>query len=109
MRDNYYEDWKWNADRKPAGYSMALTILSSYVNDYDGYMDFQCTEGKVITGISAIHDNCTNSRRYKVSCSYLNNCKRGSCLWISYTTYDACWNELTPTGKFLVGMNVEVL
>lgn len=26
------------------------------VIDYDGYMDFECTEGGVITGISATHD-----------------------------------------------------
>ena len=53
VHDNYYEDRKWNADCKPADYTMGLTIWSSYVNDYDGYMDFEWTEGSVITEMSS--------------------------------------------------------
>ena len=105
IHSNYYEDRKWAIDCKPADdYTMGPPTWSYYVNDFDGDMNFECTEGTVITGMSSYHDNHYEDRRYKFSCSYLNDWKRGSCHWTSYTDYDASWVELTPTGKFLVGM-----
>lgn len=104
IHDNHYEDRQWDIDCKPAGYTMGISTWSPYANDYDGSMNFECNEGSVVTGMSSIHDNYYEDRRYQLMCSYLNNWKRGSCAWTSYTTYDASFVELTPTGKFLVGM-----
>ncbi|XP_033725241.1 dermatopontin-like [Pecten maximus] len=46
-------------------------MTSSYVNEYDQPLLYQCPEDKFVNGFRSIHDNTSNDRRTSVQCCSL--------------------------------------
>ena len=54
-----------------------------WVNDYDGYLYFECPEGQTITHLMSIHDNHYEDRIWAFDCSPLET-PYDTCSWSGY-------------------------
>ena len=55
----------------------------SWVNDYDGYLYYECPEGQGVNHIVSIHDNRHEDRMWAYECAPLDN-GYDSCAWSGY-------------------------
>ena len=59
-----------------------------WVNDYDGYLYFECPEGQSISRLMSIHDNKHEDRMWAFECSSLEF-GYDTCAWSGYVNnYD---------------------
>jgi len=68
---DYYEDRKFSYKcHKFDGWQIDTNTCSwtDYVNNFDGTFQFECEDGKVMTGISSYHDNYHEDRKFKFKC-----------------------------------------
>ena len=63
-------------------------LCQEWVNDYDGYLYFECPEGQSITRMISIHSNHDEDRMWAFECSALEHGYE-SCSWSGYVNnYD---------------------
>ena len=66
---------------------LLFVITSCYgqdwVNDYDGYLYFECPEGQSVSHISSVHDNKHEDRMWAYECSPLT-AGYDNCAWSGY-------------------------
>ena len=63
-------------------------LCQEWVNDYDGYLYFECPEGQSITRMMSIHSNHDEDRMWAFECSALEH-GYDSCAWSGYVNnYD---------------------
>ena len=63
-------------------------LCQEWVNDYDGYLYFECPEGQSITRMISIHSNHDEDRMWAFECSALEHGYE-SCAWSGYVNnYD---------------------
>ena len=63
-------------------------LCQEWVNDYDGYLYFECPEGQSITRMMSIHSNHDEDRMWAFECSALEHGYE-SCAWSGYVNnYD---------------------
>ena len=84
--------------------SVGSSKWTFYVNDFDGFMNFECQDGNVVTGIGGYHSNYHEDRRFKFRCTYLISKRRKRCRWTPYTKLHALWSKDTPAGHYMTGV-----
>ena len=63
-------------------------LCQEWVNDYDGYLYFECPEGQSITRMISVHSNHDEDRMWAFECSALEHGYE-SCAWSGYVNnYD---------------------
>ena len=63
-------------------------LCQEWVNDYDGYLYFECPEGQSISRMMSIHSNHDEDRMWAFECSALEH-GYDSCAWSGYVNnYD---------------------
>ena len=66
----------------------SVTNGQEWVNDYDGYLYFECPEGQSISRLMSIHDNGHEDRMWAFECLPLEY-GYDSCAWSGYVNnYD---------------------
>ncbi|XP_022295541.2 hemagglutinin/amebocyte aggregation factor-like [Crassostrea virginica] len=81
--------------------------LSGYVNNFDAPVLYTCPNGGYLNGVSSVHDNKKEDRRYRFRCCtprsgyYHKNCK-----WTGYVNnWDETFNYFVPSGYVIRGVN----
>ncbi|XP_058613972.1 hemagglutinin/amebocyte aggregation factor-like [Onychostoma macrolepis] len=101
--NNRYEDRVWDFGCQVTSGQTAECSWSSYVNDFDQVLFFECPAQQVIAGTSSYHSNIHEDRRWKFYCckSKFND---ASCHWTSYVnSFDEYFHWTVPSKNVLVG------
>ena len=80
-------------------------LCQEWVNDYDGYLYFECPEGQSITRMMSIHSNHDEDRMWAFECSALEN-GYDSCAWSGYVNN---YDEVRRIERGLWGMSDHVI
>ena len=72
-------------------------LCQEWVNDYDGYLYFECPEGQSITRMISIHSHHDEHRMWAFECSALQHGYE-SCSWSGYVNN---YDEVTFIGTIL--------
>ena len=78
----YYNDRRWNFECRKVVQNNAqvtCTQTKSYVNDFNGPIEFSCGENQYIAGVESYHDNSKEDRRWKFTCCSALNYKTSDC------------------------------
>ncbi|XP_057295687.1 hemagglutinin/amebocyte aggregation factor-like [Hydractinia symbiolongicarpus] len=102
---NQYEDRRW---RLPCHKSFSQGVshwTNHYVNDFDMPFQFVCPHNHVITGMSGVHSNPHEDRRYKFRCSLYVGRYQTACEWTGYLNqFDQYLHYVVPSTHFLTGI-----
>lgn len=103
---NRYEDRIWDFDCRSVRQDTVRSCLwSDYVNKWDAPFTYQCPHDYFVSGISGIHNNHKEDRRFKFYC-----CKKSAaqimdgCYYTQRTTYDGYFNIIAPNTYVLKGV-----
>ncbi|RUS78641.1 hypothetical protein EGW08_013611, partial [Elysia chlorotica] len=82
------------------------SVSSSYVNQWDLPVHFQCPAGQFLSAVSSIHNNHREDRLWNFACRPVcHGCHLSSCKWTGYVNY---WDEpisfLCPANYFITGV-----
>ncbi|XP_046564165.1 dermatopontin-like isoform X2 [Haliotis rubra] len=79
---------------------------SGYVNQFEQPVSFQCPNNGVISGVSSIHSNGPEDRRFDFYCCSLRCEQLVQCQGTGYVNnWDGYLNFLVPVGRFLKGVS----
>jgi len=71
--NNWTEDRRWKFRCcKVANAQLHDMGLTSYLNNWDGVLDFTCADDEVLIGVYSVHKNKKEDRRWKARCAQLN-------------------------------------
>ena len=104
--DNRREDrrWQWNCRTVLTNTLFSNCHWTSWVNEYDQPLSFQCPANKVLTGVFSVHDNRREDRRWKFQCCgakgyYTRNCYLT--YWIN--DWDSSMNHVVHSPQVFTG------
>lgn len=106
--DNKYEDRVWNivCAAPPNEIKLGDCEWTGYINNYDGLLEFQCPQEKIIAGIESIHDNAYEDRKYGFKCCAAVDAITHACEFTGYENeYDKMLNYRVPDGYVAKGIN----
>uniref|UniRef100_A0A8C2EU29 Hemagglutinin/amebocyte aggregation factor-like n=1 Tax=Cyprinus carpio TaxID=7962 RepID=A0A8C2EU29_CYPCA len=99
--NNNYEDRVWDFGCQAT--KSESCFWTSYVNDFDQVILFECPTQHVIAGMSSYHSNSYEDRRWKFLCCR-SSCVSANCHWTSYVnSFDEYFHWIVPSQNFLVG------
>jgi len=85
VHDNGKEDRLWKIGCcKVTGARLVDVGLTSYLNSWDGVLDFTCEDDEVLIGMDSVHDNQKEDRRYAALCARL--------VWDEGVTFSSKWS-----------------
>nr|ACH48240.2 dermatopontin 2 [Haliotis diversicolor supertexta] len=107
--DNHFEDrvWDFKCGAPPqTGVNMSVCDWTDYENEFDQPLTFQCVNDGLMAGVSSIHDNHHEDRRFKFYCCEVADYITADCY---FTTYVNNWDEhmdyVVPSGKVMHGID----
>ncbi|RXN35280.1 hemagglutinin amebocyte aggregation factor-like protein [Labeo rohita] len=101
--DNKREDRVWDLTCQATYGQTGQCHWTSYVNDFDQVILFECPAQHVIAGISSYHSNPHEDRRWRFYCCQ-SVCTSASCHWTSYVNnFDEYFHYAVPSRNVLVG------
>ncbi|XP_052388297.1 hemagglutinin/amebocyte aggregation factor-like [Carassius gibelio] len=101
--NNNYEDRVWDFGCQVTNGQSGSCFWTSYVNDFDQVIFFECPAQHVIAGMSSYHSNSHEDRRWKFYCCR-SNCISANCHWTSYVnSFDEYFHWTVPSESVLVG------
>ncbi|XP_046340157.1 hemagglutinin/amebocyte aggregation factor-like [Haliotis rufescens] len=107
--DNHFEDRVWDFSCRAPPYTstnMSNCEWTDYENDFDQPLTFQCASDGIIAGISSIHDNHYEDRRFKFYCCEISGFITGSCYFTAYVNkFDEHMDYVVPSGKVMRGID----
>jgi len=72
VHDNRREDRRWNIGCcQVFGAFLVDGNVTSYLNSWDGELDFTCEDDEVLVGVESVHDNHYEDRRWAAQCARL--------------------------------------
>ncbi|XP_050990394.1 hemagglutinin/amebocyte aggregation factor-like [Labeo rohita] len=103
--NDHYEDRVWDLTCQATYGQTRQCYWTSYVNDFDQVILFECPAQHVIAGMSSYHSNPHEDRRWKFYCCK-SPCTSGSCHWTSYVNnFDEYFHYTVPSQNVLVGVH----
>uniref|UniRef100_A0A673FGV5 Hemagglutinin/amebocyte aggregation factor n=1 Tax=Sinocyclocheilus rhinocerous TaxID=307959 RepID=A0A673FGV5_9TELE len=100
---NHYEDRVWDFGCQANNGQSESCFWTSYVNDFDQVIFFECPAQHVIAGMSSYHSNHHEDRRWRFNCCR-SNCISANCHWTSYVnSFDEYFHWTVPSRNVLVG------
>ncbi|KAK3711617.1 hypothetical protein RRG08_020998 [Elysia crispata] len=106
--DNKHQDRRWYLQcTKPKLASVTNCEWNGigYVNDWDGFMLYQCSDDKVISGIMSVFDGYHKDRRYRFYCCDVADSVAHSCAFTSYQNdYNRKLDYEVPNGWAIKGV-----
>ncbi|XP_076130903.1 hemagglutinin/amebocyte aggregation factor-like [Alosa pseudoharengus] len=101
---NKHEDRRWDFNCRDTFTQRAHCFESGYVNNWDGPLMFECPTNYVVTGMSSVHDNHHEDRRWTFTCCTGSNFCTGNCQWSGYVNhFDGLLNWYAGVGYYLTG------
>merc|ERR1719443_1833733 len=86
----------------------SVTNGQEWVNDYDGYLYFECPEGQSISRLMSIHDNGHEDRRWNYKCCVAANTCYHDCHYSPYiNAYDEAMDYTVQDGYVVTGLESE--
>ncbi|TRY67197.1 hypothetical protein TCAL_13161 [Tigriopus californicus] len=103
IHDNHHEDRVWDWRCQPSGYEFESCSWSGDVNQYDGPLNFECSNG-VITGVESTNSNHDEDRVWSFKCCTKPNICYSECsISAAANEYDGPLSFRVDPGYFLTG------
>ncbi|CAG0913247.1 unnamed protein product [Notodromas monacha] len=99
--------WSFRCRKTPFGKagSSCDDAQPSYVNQYDGPVDFMCPDTGVLVGVSSKHDNRHEDRMWSFHCcGHINYCRHNCTLKTDLNVQRGAINFTLEDGIFIVGV-----
>jgi len=116
VHDNSKEDRRWKFEygntyrEENSRYTSGLTCFplewSTWMNSWDGVLDFTCPTNQLLNGITSYHDNGKEDRRWKLKCCSAGGFSVQKLEWTGYLNdWDGVLNYRCPaTDQAIVGL-----
>lgn len=103
--DNHREDRRWKFRTCDFQQSWAFPASGEYLayeTMWDDTWKLECTQDKVITGISSYHSNSKEDRRWRIQCTHYDNVVTTNCAETDYINdWDGVLNYSCPANKVM--------
>ncbi|KAL1257196.1 hypothetical protein QQF64_012741 [Cirrhinus molitorella] len=103
--NDHYEDRVWDFSCQATNGQTSQCYWTSYINNFDQVLFFECPAQQVVAGMSSYHNNNYEDRRWQFYCckSMFNS---ANCHWTSYVnSFDEYFHWTVPNQNVLTGVH----
>jgi len=102
--NNGKEDRRWKFQCCEVTNAQLVDVgLTSYLNKWDGVLDFTCADDEVLIGVYSVHDNKKEDRRWKARCARLRPV-RDFVISATWTAWENSWDTALEFDAGIDGM-----